>query len=134
MITVRHVRKEDKIFWYTLDGHLPENEFDRKVLYKEGYILSGSEPLGILRYNLFWDNTPFCNLIFVRREYRGKGYGRKLLGFWEREMKEKGFSAVMTSTRADETAQHFYRKLGYKDCGGLITEGQPTEIFMAKTL
>ena len=30
-----------------------------------------------------------------------------------------GYGMVLTSTQVDEDAQHFYRKLGYKDCGGL---------------
>lgn len=139
MITVRHVEKDDKSFWYTLDRHLPGWEFERKVLYKEGYILlSENEPLGILRYNLFRDNTPFCNLLFIKQAYRGKGYGKQLLGSWEKEMREKGYAAVMTSTQTDETAQRFYRKSGYKDFGCLILDipayRQPMEMFMIKEL
>ena len=57
---------------------------------------------------------------------------------WEEAMKKEGHRMVLTSTRADETAQHFYRKLGYKDCGGLLLEipsyAQPMEIFFAKEL
>ena len=53
-------------------------------------------------------------------------------------MRAQGFHAVMTSTRADETAQHFYRKLGYRDCGGLLLDaiesGQPLELFFAKAM
>jgi hypothetical protein len=35
-------------------------------------------------------------------------------------MKQMGFKMTMTSTQADEGAQHFYRKLGYKDAGCLL--------------
>ena len=39
---------------------------------------------------------------------------------------------VLTSTQVDEDAQHFYRKLGYKDCGRLTVDvpgyEQPMEI------
>ncbi|WP_423775813.1 hypothetical protein [Amedibacillus dolichus] len=31
--------------------------------------------MGLLRYNLFWDNTPFCTLLFINRNYHRKGYG-----------------------------------------------------------
>ena len=45
---------------------------------------------------------------------------------------------ALTSTQSDESAQHFYRKLGYKDCGCLvINEGplaQPAELFLSKVL
>lgn len=49
-------------------------------------------------------------------------------------MKKKGFKLVMTSTLANEDAQHFYRKLGYKDSGCLLLEDEPIEILFTKTL
>ncbi|MNP74328.1 hypothetical protein D3C76_1711890 [compost metagenome] len=49
-------------------------------------------------------------------------------------MKQKGYDMVMTSTQADEGAQHFYRKLGYKDAGCLILDSQPLEILLTKKL
>lgn len=38
--------------------------------------------------------------------------------YWENEMKQQGYETLMTSTRADEYAQHFYFKLGYEVVGG----------------
>ena len=87
---------------------------------------------------MFWDNTPFCTLIIIGGEYRGKGYGKQLMEYWEKDMKEQGYGMLLTSTQTDETAQHFYRKLGYKDCGGLIIDipgyAQPMEMFMSKEI
>lgn len=40
--------------------------------------------------------------------------------YWEQDMKRQGYGMLLTSTQVDETAQHFYRKLGYKDCGGFV--------------
>lgn len=40
-----------------------------------------------------------------------------LIEEWEKDMKEQGYGMLLTSTQVDETAQHFYRKLGYKDSG-----------------
>lgn len=44
----------------------------------------------------------------------------------------------MTSTQVDENAQHFYRKLGYQDAGGLLLNSpgfeQPMELFLVKQL
>ena len=34
---------------------------------------------------------------------------------WEKDMKAQGYGMLLTSTRVDEKAQHFYRKLGYKE-------------------
>lgn len=40
----------------------------------------------------------------------------------------------MTSTQSDETAQHFYRKLGYVESGSLLFENEPLEIIFRKSL
>lgn len=139
MLDIRYVHNDDKEFWFKLDKHLPEAEFTNKVRDKRGYILSyDNKPVGMLRYNLFWDNTPFCTLLFIDREYRNKGYGKILMEYWENDMKSQGYGMVLVSTQVDEGAQHFYRKLGYKDCGGLVIDipryAQPMEMFMVKAI
>ena len=131
---IRYVKAEDKDFWFRLDRHLPETEFDRKVRDRMGYILSEDDsPAALLRYHLFWDNTPFCTMLFVDWEHQGKGYGRELMSRWEEDMKKAGYGMVMVSTQVDEQAQHFYRKLGYQDAGGLVITlpgyEQPMELF-----
>lgn len=137
MTKIRYVKTEDREFWYSLDRHLPDEEFEKKVRDKRGYVLLADEkPVGILRYNLFWDNTPFCTMLFVDWQYHGKGYGRMLMEYWEADMKAKGYGMLLTSTQVDETAQHFYRKLGYMDCGGFVVNvqgyEQPMEMFLVK--
>ena len=133
------MKPEDKPFWYSLDRHLSEEEFANKVRDKRGYVLEvDGKPVGLLRYNLFWDNTPFCTLLFIDWEHQKKGYGRLLMEHWEADMKEKSYGMVLTSTQVDEEAQHFYRKLGYKDCGGFVPTvpgyEQPMELFLEKAL
>jgi ribosomal protein S18 acetylase RimI-like enzyme len=49
-------------------------------------------------------------------------------------MKKKGYEIVMTSTLSNEQAQHFYRKLGYKDSGSLLLENEPLEIIFTKII
>lgn len=139
MIKIKYVENTDKEFWYSLDKHLPETEFDKKVRDKQGYVLfEDGSAVGLLRYNLFWDNTPFCTMLFVDRSKQKKGYGRALMQCWEDDMKKQGYGMIMTSTQVDEEAQHFYRKLGYKDCGGFTVDipgfEQPMELFMSKGL
>ena len=84
MTTIEYVTSNNKAFWYSLDMHLPEKEFENKVLRKQGY------------------------------------------------------GMVLTSTQVDETAQHFYRKNGYTDCGSLVMNiqgfEQPMEMFLSKAL
>lgn len=57
---------------------------------------------------------------------------------WEKEMKAQGYGMLLTSTQADENAQHFYRRLGYKDCGGFVMDlpryAQPMELFFIKEI
>ena len=73
---IRFIEKQDKDAWYRLDKHLPISEFDEKVRCRQGYVCVEDEKIiGVLRYNLFWDNTPFCTMLFIDSEYRGKGYG-----------------------------------------------------------
>jgi len=139
MITIRYVTKEDKKFWFELDKHLSDEEFEKKVRDKQGYVLlEDNEPAGILRYNLFWDNTPFCTMLYIRNDRQKCGYGRNLMKYWEDDMKRLGYGMVLTSTQEDEEAQHFYRKLGYTDCGSLnITYPgfeQPLELILGKGL
>lgn len=137
MTEIRYVRAEDKAFWYSLDQHLPQAEFENKVRDKRGYIITeDGNPVGLLRYNLFWDNTPFCTMLFVAEKYRSKGYGAELMEYWETDMKSQGYGMLLTSTQVDETAQHFYRKLGYQDCGGFVVNvpgyEQAMELFLIK--
>lgn len=139
MIEIRYVEIKDRLFWYRLDRHLPETEFENKVKTKQGYVLLENDIIvGLLRYNLFWDNTPFCTMLFIDENVQGRGYGSMLMNYWEKDMKKQGYGMILTSTQVDETAQHFYRKLGYKDCGGLIIDipryKQPMEMFFIKEL
>ena len=139
MTEMRYVQTGDREFWYGLDKHLPEQEFHNKVSNRQGYLLlENKKPIGLLRYNLFWDNTPFCTMLVIALGYRGKGYGKKLIEHWEKDMKSQGCGMLLTSTQVDEEAQHFYRKLGYKDCGGFVIDipkyEQPMELFLIKSI
>ena len=116
---IRFVTAADEAGWFTLDHDLPESEFQEKVRTRRGLVYREDDRIiGILRWNLFWDSIPFCTLLYLREDCRGKGYGSALMDRWEREMRARGRDMVMVSTQSDETAQHFYRKLGYRDSGG----------------
>jgi len=126
-------------FWKTLDKHLAESELLLKIRENRAYVLSNNgQPIGILRYNLFWDIIPFLNLIFLTDESRNQGFGTQAMLEWENEMRSLCHRLVMTSTMVEETSQHFYRKLGYQDCGCLLKNFPPyvetMEMFMIKQL
>lgn len=139
MVQLRFAVSEDKEFWLRLDKYMDSKRFDIKTLCKECYIIEHiGYRVGILRYNLFWDEYPFLNLIYLEQEYRRQGIGEKAITCWEEAMRKAGHRLVLTSTMVEEDAQHFYRKLDYKDCGCLIKEIPPLvetmEIFMMKPL
>ena len=118
-----------------LDRHLSPAQLAQAV--EQGRVLTawdGQVLVGWLRCGWFWDNTPFLNLLFVQTEYRGQGWGKRLLRHWEEAMKQQGFSVLLTSTQAQEQSQHFYRHFGYRDVGGFLLPPEPYELILAKTI
>ncbi len=138
MFSMRHARREDKPYWLAVDRALNESELENKIRDRRGYVVLDDRPVGVLRYNLIWDITPFLTLIYLEEAYRGQGFGSKAMLHWESEMRALGYKMVMTSTQVDEQAQHFYRKLGYIDRGGVFFDNtpmaQPQELFMIKVI
>lgn len=121
MTEIRYADLTDKALILKHDSHIRADVCGEII--KNGRILLFSVNgrfAGWLRFGLFWDEIPFMNMLYLLDEYRGKGYGTQLVSFWETEMKKRGFDKVMTSTQANEFAQHFYRKLGYNDAGGFF--------------
>ncbi len=118
------------------DRHISKELIRTKL--KENEILvarsQDSKIIGWLRFGYFWDNTPFMNMLYINENYRNKGIGKDLVKFWEIEMKNKGYKLLMTSTLSNEQAQHFYRKLGYKDSGSILLENEPLEIIFTKNV
>jgi len=138
MFEIRYAVNADKAFWFMFDNHVSEVEFLLKVRDKRAYVVSvDDKPVGVMRYNLFWDSIPFLTLIHFDETYQGKGFGRQAMMSWEKEMREHGYKMVMTSTQVNEQAQHFYRKLGYIEKGCLSFDNtpleQPMEMFLLKT-
>ena len=102
---------------------------------REGRILIGEVDgkfVGRLRWNRFWDIVPFMNMLHFEEDERGKGYGTKMVEYWENMLKAQGCIKVMTSSQQDEYAQHFYVKLGYNAIGGFMLRGDPLEIIFEK--
>jgi len=122
------------------DKHISREILKDKIDRVEVYVTHEDEKFaGWIRYGLFWDNTPFMNMLHLLPEHRGKGIGRKFVQYWEQEMKVKGYKKVLTSTQQNEHAQHFYLALGYIAIGGFIqTSGalaeDSFEIMLAKEL
>ncbi len=57
-------------------------------------------------------------MLVIAEAHQGKGL-KRLVTYWEQQQSSWPRSCL-TSTQVDEQAQHFYRKLGYQDAGGLL--------------
>jgi len=138
-MVVKYMEKQDKDFVMSTDTHINDTGYDKHVYTKTGYVMWEKDiPVGLMHYSVLWDTLPFLNLIFVDKKYRNKGFASQALAFWEEDMKRQGYKMALLSTQADEGAQHFYRKRGYIDCGGLVFHhtpfDQPMELFFRKVL
>lgn len=134
-MTVRYANEGDLTLLRGHDRHIRADELQSSIAAKRVLVLlDGGRAAGWLRYNLFWDNLPFLNMLYLFEEYRGKGYGAQLVQYWEAEMARAGYREVLTSTLSDEQGQFFFRRGGYTDCGALLLPGEPLEIILRKEL
>ena len=132
---IRYAQLKDIELLNKYDKHISEEELKNSIKLKRIIVMfEGSRFIGWLRYNLFWDNTPFMNMLYFLDNERNKGYGSKIIEFWEKEMKQKGYKFVMTSTQSNEQAQFFYRKHNYTDIGALLLPKEPLEIILYKKI
>ncbi len=133
MIEIREAIAKDYNTLVKSEKHLSNEMLKIKIRDKQIIVLLENNIIfGYLRYNLFWDEHPFMNMIYIFEKYRNKGYGSQLVNYWEEKMKEKGYKTLLTSTQANEYSQHFHRKLGYVDVGGFIMPNEPLELVMIK--
>lgn len=132
---INYAEKQDYQFLSDSDRHISPNELSYAISRNRIVVArDGDKIIAWLRYNLFWDNTPFCNMLFVNEAERKKGVGKSLVIYWEREMAQKGYDIVLTSTQINEDGQYFWRKMGYVDCGSFTLPHEQTEIILQKSL
>jgi ribosomal protein S18 acetylase RimI-like enzyme len=114
-LVIRVATIEDAAAISLHDKHVSADLLEQKIDSQEAYVAYDDDVFaGWLRYSLFKDNTPFMNMLFLLLEYRSEGIGRQLTLFWEEQMKEQGYKALMSSTQRNESAQHFYSHMGYQ--------------------
>lgn len=132
---IRYANENDIEIISKYDKHISKEELANIIKLKRVIVMYEDDKfVGWLRYNLFWDNTPFMNMLYLLDNERGKGNGSRLVIFWENEMKQKNYEFVLTSTQSNEEEQFFYRKIGYVDSGALLLPNEPLEIILYKKL
>ena len=84
---IRYAEDYDLDLLCKYDRHISRAELGSCIKAKRVLIMFHDDIfIGWLRFNLFWDNIPFMNMLHFVEEYRGKGYGSRLVSFWEKEM------------------------------------------------
>lgn len=64
----------------------------------------------LMRYDLFWDNTPFCTLLYVDERCRGRGHGGALMRRWEADMKARGYGLLLDAPGYEQPMELFLIK------------------------
>jgi len=128
---------DDSDFGFLSERHsrIAPDVLKRKISGHEVFVARlGNDIVGWMTYTLLYDTVPFINLLVVAEEHRGQGVGTQMVRFFEGEVERGGADTVMTSSAANEQGQHFWRKMGYRDVGGVLLGGHPIEVFFWKDL
>ncbi len=92
---IRFAEKSDIEILSTYDKHIRITELESSISLGRVIVAEDNGTLlGWLRWNLFWDNIPFMNMLFILEQHRSCGYGRKMVVYWEEHMKTKGYAPV----------------------------------------
>ena len=61
--------------------------------------------------------------LFVKEEYRNKGFGKALITYMEKEASSKNITHFHINTNNGNTvAKSFYKKIGYKETGEILLD------------
>jgi ribosomal protein S18 acetylase RimI-like enzyme len=132
---LRPAEDTDFVFIRGFSSEMSEEKLRAQI--REGrlrIIESNEGPVGFIKFYVLWEVLPFIELIIIRNNCRGQGIGKAAVREWEQEMSARHFQRAIVSTQADETAQYFWRRIGYQDCGSLGLPGRPAELFMYRDL
>lgn len=114
---------------FILEQHVPieleleanEGDYVHCCLYLDNQLIAYARVLNAA--------TPIIGRVCVKKEYRGKGYGRQIMELAERQIFLKPATIII---HAQKSAQVFYEKLGYIPYGAYFIEANIPHIFMKK--
>ncbi len=116
--------------YYALDGHGFEREKARAALLgllrdsrfgRAWLVLDGSDPVGYVvlcfGYSLEWlGRDAFVDELYLREEYRSRGWGRKTMAFIEDAARAEGIRTLhLEVVRQNERALRIYKKMGFEE-------------------
>jgi len=114
--------------YYAFDGHGYDRVKARAALVpllndsnlgRAWIILDGESPIGYavlcFGYSLEWlGRDAFVDEIFLRDDYRGRGWGENIMAFLEHEAREAGIRALhLGVVKGNHRALHLYEKVGF---------------------
>ena len=84
LIRIAELKDIDLIKQY--DKHIAEAELTNVLMLGRIFIAEENNDLiGWLRYNYFWDNTPFMNMLYILNKYRKKRLRKSINGILGRK-------------------------------------------------
>lgn len=116
--TYRGIYPDKKLDKYDID--LNENKFKDMIKQQSQkliVVLNDSEIIGYMSYGkilrAFDEHTHDIGLLYLTKEYQGKGIGLELFQFAKNELKNQGVTAFIVScNKYNLSAQQFYKKMG----------------------
>lgn len=118
--TYRGIYPDEKLDKYDID--LNENKFKDMIKQKSQklfVVLNDSEIIGYMSCGKimrpFDEHTHDIGLLYLAKEYQGKGIGLDLFQFAKMELKNQGVTEFIVScNKYNISAQQFYKKMGGK--------------------
>ena len=137
MVTVQHA-DQSILEWLTQNDAVSKSWLSSAIDRKEILVaFENDAPIGFLRFSYFWGKLPYMDMIRVQQEKQKMGIGTKLYEKWEEDMRNKGYSTIMTSSELQETSpQIWHKRNGFYEAGVLSFGKFQTEkeIFLIKDI
>ena len=116
--------------YYAFDGHGFERDKARTALLgllrdsrfgRAWLVLDGNAPVGYIilcfGYSLEWlGRDAFLDELYLREEYRGRGWGRKTIAFIEEAARAEGIRTLhLEVVKRNARALTIYKKMGFEE-------------------
>lgn len=103
-----NMKKEDTIYKFTKLYTTSDMPFGIALI--DNNIIVGFCVLKMENLKKYPDIHPWLSDVMIIKEYRNKGYGRKLVSYAEQVLKDLGYKSIYLWT---DQAPDFYKKLGF---------------------
>ncbi len=123
------VRKEVFVEEQNVPVELEIDELEKMATHFVGY--SEGKPIAASRIR-FQNDYGKMERICIRKDFRGKGYGKDILLFMENYAKENGLNKAKLHGQIQ--AEKFYQKLGYKTVSDQFMDAGIPHVEMIKSL